>query len=364
MMGPEVEAALTAWFAERLQLDAGSAVLAFEKPKTGFSADTLLVALQGRRRGVALAGDYVVRMERPGRHTFLGSSIVKQGEMMRQLRANGVPAPAVIGIEADASLAGGSFLAMERVRGHALSQHPSYHVAGFLHGLSEDERARCWLGALSVIASINRLPWCERFALLHDEAHGAPGLSSYLAWLSAWRDEACGGRPHPIVDEAIARLEREQPRDAACELLWGDSNPGNFLFTDDGGVAAVLDFEAAAIGPAEIDLSWWFFLDAMLADGEPSPAGIPGRAEQIAAFESALGRPVRDLAYYELLSAVRMALVMARLGRLLVGEGVLPSESTAWRANPAALRLAGLMGVPPDGDLGDYWALVHLMNQR
>lgn len=359
-----IEAPLTGWFEDRLGLDEGSGVLAIEQPKTGFSADTLLVSLQGRRHGAGVAGDYVVRRERPGRHTFLGSSIVRQAEMMRRLREDGVPAPLVLGVEANPALAGGSFLAMERVSGHALTQHPSYHVAGFLHGLSGGERKRCWLGALSAIASINRLPWRDRFAFLHEEAYGPPGLGNYLAWLSAWRDEACGGRPHPIVDEAIARLHHTQPRDTACELLWGDSNPGNFLFADDGGIAAVLDFEAAAIGPAEIDLSWWFFVDAMLATGEPSPPGIPSRDEQIAAFEAELGRPVRDLAYYDLLSSVRMALVMARLGLLLAREGVLPPDSTAWRVNPAAARLATLMDVPADEDLADYWDLVRLMNAR
>lgn len=359
-----IDATLARWFADLLGLDAGSSTLTVTRPKTGFSADTLLVALQGSRQGMAVSGDYVVRMERPGRHTFLGSSIAKQAQMMRQLRAKGIAAPKVVGLEADAALAGGSFLAMERVDGNALSQHPSYHIEGFLHGLSETGRADCWRGALSAIASINRLPWQEEFGFLHDDAYGPPGLDNYLAWLAAWRDEACDGQAHPIVDAAIARLHRERPAIAPRELLWGDANPGNFLFANDGSVAAVLDFEAAAIGPAEIDLSWWFFIDAMLAAGKSSPAGIPDRDEQIAAFEAALGRPVRDLPYYNLLSSVRMALVVARLGRLLIAEGVLPPDSRAWRANPPVQQLAGLMNIQSDESLDDYWQLVRLMNER
>ena len=103
---PNSDRALTEWFTDCLGLEAGGTVLAIEKPKTGFSADTLLVALQGRRHGVAIAGDYVVRLERSGRHTFLGSSIAKQAETMRALRANGIPAPVVIGAEPDDRLAG------------------------------------------------------------------------------------------------------------------------------------------------------------------------------------------------------------------------------------------------------------------
>jgi len=353
---------LAPWFAARLGLD--DARLSIDKPKTGFSADTLLVQVEGSTRYERVSRAYVVRIEHPGRHTFLGSTIGKQAAMMHLLRESGIPAPQLLGWEEDGPLIGASFLAMVRVDGHALKQHPSYHVAGLLHELTERQRQECWLGALSTIAAINRLPWQGRFEFLHDADHGAPSLDSYLGWLAAWRSEACAGRPHPIVDAAIARLRRDRPDHAGVELLWGDSNPGNFLFTDHGAVAAVLDFEAAAIGPAEIDLSWWFFVDDMLAAGHPSPAGIPSRDEQIAAYEKALGRRVGDLAYYDIVSAVRMSLVMARLGLLLIGDGALPPANDAWRSNPAVQRLAQLMAMPADEEMHGYWEMVRLMNAR
>ena len=59
-----------------------------------------------------------------------------------------------------------------------------------------------------------------------------------------------------------------------------------------------------------------------------------------------------------------MTLVVARLGLLLIREGVLPPQSTAWRANPAATRLAELIGVTTQSDLADYWDLVRVMNTR
>src|SRR3546814_10851741 len=99
-------------------------------------------------------------------------------------------------------------------------------------------------------------------------AYGPAGLDNYLDWIAAWRAQACGAEAHPVIDPAILWLSRNKPSGPAVELLWGDSNAGNFLFAPDGSVIAALDFEAAAIGPAEIDLSWWFFIDDMLSRSE------------------------------------------------------------------------------------------------
>src|SRR3546814_17059920 len=74
--------------------------------------------------------------------------------------------------------------------------------------------------------------------------YGAPGLDAYLGWLGAWRDMACAGEKHPVVDAAMAYLHEHRPRSAEVELLWGDSNPGNFLFFRDGRIGAAVDFDA------------------------------------------------------------------------------------------------------------------------
>ena len=358
-----MKAALEAWVRRQPTMGPASRIETIARPRSGFSAETLMIDLTGCAVEPG-ARTIVIRTERPGRHTFLGSAIGKQARMMTLLRAHGLPAPVVIGWEGDPAITGGSFLAMERIDGQALPQHPSYHVAGLLQTLSESQRRECWIGAVTTIAAINRLPWDREFGFLHDPRFGPAGLANYLGWLAAWRDEACAGRAHPIVDDAILRLLAERPDRSGVELLWGDSNPGNFLFGPDGRPVAILDFEAAAIGPAEIDLAWWFFVDEMLAGSAASPPGIPDRADQIAAYEAALGRRVVHLDYYTILAAVRMALVMARIGLILVADGVLPPDNDAWRVNPAARRLAQLTGTPSDDGMPGYWEMVRLMNTR
>lgn len=329
------------------------------QPKTGFSADTLLLDTIGGEGPVAL----VVRIERVGRHMFLDSSIPRQARMMDLLRQAQVPVPSVLGWSTDLSILGAPFLVMRACAGESLPQHPSYHVAGLLIDLAPAQRAHAWEDALAVMARINRTDWRADGSFLMTPAYGAPGLDHYLGWLRAWRKLACPG-PHPVVDAGMAYLAEHQPAGAPAELLWGDSNAGNFLFGPDGSVTAVLDFEAAAIGPAEIDLGWWFMVDRMLAAGNRLPEGMPGRAAQIAHFERALGRPVDDLRYYEVLAAMRMALVMARTGGLLIQSGVLPPDNAVALHNPAASMLADMLDVAHDDRLDDYFAMVRAMNDR
>src|SRR3546814_17505024 len=101
---------------------------------------------------------------------------------------------------------------------------------------------------LTTIASINRIEWQQEFQFLVDPAYGPAGLDNYLDWIAAWRAQACGAEAHPVIDPAILWLSRHKPSNPAVELLWGDSNAGNFLFAPDGSVIAAPDFEAAAIG--------------------------------------------------------------------------------------------------------------------
>src|SRR3546814_20428603 len=104
-------------------------------------------------------------------------------------------------------------------------------------------------------------------------AYGPAGLDNYLDWIAAWRAQACGAEAHPVIDPAILWLSRNKPSGPAVELLWGDSNAGNFLFAPAGRVIADLYFEAAAHGQAEHDQSWWFLIDDMLSAG---PTYTPG----------------------------------------------------------------------------------------
>ncbi len=347
------------WLSTNAGLGENCRVTGQGQPKTGFSADTLILSVESDR-GPA---EIVVRIEHPGRSIFLDTSIKRQADMMGALAVHQVPVPHVLGWDDDEAVVGAPFLVMLKRKGVALPQHPSYHVAGLLVDLDPASRARAWREALEVIAQINRIDWRGDFDFLLSPPRGSPGLDHYLGWIEAWRAQCCAAE-HPVIDAAMTYLRENRPATRSADLLWGDSNPGNFLFDENGSVVAALDFEAASIGPAEIDLGWWFVLDRMLSAGNPLPPGMPDRAGQIALYEHALGRPVADLFYYEVLAALRMSLVIARTAGLLIAAGTLPADNKVALFNPAATMLAAMIGIDHDSRMDHYMAMVQAMNSR
>ncbi len=105
-------------------------------------------------------------------------------------------------------------------------------------------------------------------------------------------------------------------------LLWGDARLGNVMFDDSGSVEALLDWELATIGPAEMDLGWYLALDQLtnLYVRERVP-GFRRRSGVIAEYERALGRKVEHLEWHEIFALVRSIAINDRQARLAARAG-------------------------------------------
>jgi aminoglycoside phosphotransferase (APT) family kinase protein len=172
-------------------------------------------------------------------------------------------------------------------------------------------------------------------------------LDQYLNGLAQSKVWALAGEAHPLYDAALARILDRPPRQQATCVLWGDPSPANILFDSSGGVMAALDWEAAALGPPELDLAWWFFLDDYFSAGMSLPRleGLPSKAAAISIYAASSGTPVVDLAYYELIANLRFALLFARSANLLKAAGRLSPGNQAATHNPAARMLAAKLGL-------------------
>src|SRR3546814_1621197 len=103
------------------------------------------------------------------------------------------------------------------------------------------------------------------------------------------------------------------------------------MFRPDGTVAALIDWELAALGPPEIDLAWWLYFDELfsITFGVKRLEGLPDRAETIAIYEKAAGRPVRDMDYYDILTGLRMGIVAIRQADRQIAIGNRSEEHTS-----------------------------------
>lgn len=315
----------------------------------GFSADTIFVDAAWQRDGQAEHQGLVIRQQIVGHDLLHDAELRFQWEVMKalcQCSDLSVPTPGLIGIEEDAHVLGTPFLVMERLPGRIVPQHPNYNVGGWLHDMTPDDRNRVWRNGLAAMAAVHRIDWRDGFAAL---ARGKePGLSGFVDFIADWCHWGVAGREFPLVDAALDHLRKEMPHDAPINVLWGDPLASNTLFDDDGNVTGLIDWEMAALGPGEIDLAWWMLFDHLFSKGMNVTRleGLPGRDETIEVYEAALGRPVSDLPYYEILTWLRMTMVSLRAVDRQVALGNFRAGSDAWSHNPSAQGLAERLGFP------------------
>jgi len=325
-------------------------VLAMRSAGAGSSAESHILTVCGTRKGVPSTIGVVLRRQNTDSDLFLESNLELPYLAMQAVeRASaGIPVPRVLGLERVPTLLGAPFMVMEQLPGRIIPHSPNYNREGWLAQLPVPERARVWTNALEMVAKINRVDVSRGFEFLDLPGRGKRGLDQYLRWVEQWYVWARARRPHRITDIAIEHLKSERPLDAEVALLWGDPQSSNMLFGADGNVSGVIDWEMATLGPPEADLAWWLFFDDLFSTGMGVPrlAGLPDRAACIGIYEKALGRRVKNLDYYALLAAFRMAIIGMRSVDRQIKRGYLPATTTARENAPIVRLLAQLLGEP------------------
>jgi aminoglycoside phosphotransferase (APT) family kinase protein len=342
------------WLARRLPDARDLSISPLTAPQaTGFSNETLLFDLESGERGGRERRGLVVRIKPTGFQVFPEYDLSLQFRVMQILAGTEVPVPRVLWIENDdASVLGAPFYVMERVAGRIPTDQPPYHSGGWMTELAPDERAAIWWNGIDALARIHRLDWrALGFGFLERPALGATPFEQHLEYYRRYLAWAARGRPQPIAEAALARLERERPRETAPALVWGDARLGNVIF-DGTTAAAVLDWEMVTLGDPAQDLAWWLFLDSHHSEGIAAPRlpGFPSHAETIARWEEVTGRSAGDLRYWTVWAGFRFAVIMMRIAQQLVQYGVLPADSDLETNNTCTRMLAKLLDLPAPGD--------------
>jgi aminoglycoside phosphotransferase (APT) family kinase protein len=338
----ERSSALARWLAPRLAPDV--VVPDLTTSGEGNSNETLLFTATWD--GGAQQAPFVVRIQPTGRTLFRDPDAVREAAVLRHVRATSqVPVPEVLDAESDPSPLGAPFFVMRHVQGRVLADIPSCHATGWLTDLAPDVRARHWDEGLRALADISRVPVQ---GLPFPSAGGRTPLQQLVAGTRAWFDWAVGDRDVGLIGQAMERVEATVPPHHEAALSWGDARVGNLLYTPDGRIAAVLDWEMAALATPEVDLGWWLATDEFYSTrlGVPLLEGVPDRAATVRRWEELVGRPARDLDWYELLAALRFAIVLVRARDANVAKGVLGEASEMHTRNPMTQQIAALLGEP------------------
>jgi aminoglycoside phosphotransferase (APT) family kinase protein len=352
---------LTRWLSQHLP---GVRIPLLKTPtNTGFSSETLMFdAVWGDReeRREAL----VARVAPIHFQIFPEPRFAEQYRVMRLLdERTDIPVPPIRWYEPANEPLGAPFIVMGRIDGDVPTDMPPYHQDGWVTTIPPAERTAMWWSTLEIMARLHALDPAG-FAFLDQPTYGRTGIGQRLGYYEHYLKWAYPG-PQPTAVQALEWLRTHRPpgppsqqdpepgsESEPISVLWGDARIGNVIFQA-GGPQAVLDWETATLGAPEEDLAWFCYLDRHHSEGVGVPRlpGFPTREETYERYAELLGRPLRHMFYYEVLSAFKFAVIMARIGQAFIDFELIPADSDFPYNNTATQLLATILDLPAPGSL-------------
>ncbi len=324
----ELAPLLAAWVRHAVAADAE--LCGVEPPGgNGMSSETVLFGV--RLRGEDTTRRYAARLAPlPSLvPVFPDYNLETQARCMQLVGTRtAVPVPRVQWVESDPQWLRTPFLVMDRVDGVPPSDMPPYVFGGWLAEAAPEARAALQANVVDVLVRLHELtPEHHDLAFLIPAPSGETPLGEQLLAQRRYYDWAREGLAYTLIERAFDWLEGHRVSESPAVFNWGDARIGNILFR---GVepVAVLDWEMAAVGPAEIDLAWMIFLHRFFQDmaeryGMPGLPGFMARDEVAAAYEERSGHTVRDLEWFEVFAALRFAIISVRTSTRSIAYGTM-----------------------------------------
>lgn len=290
----------------------------------GMSSETIVLDVEWNDGGERRLGEYVARVAPAAEDlpVFPNYALQDQYDAMRLVgELTDVPVPAVRWMEPTGEVLGTPFFLMDRVDGVVPQDVLPYNFGdNWLHDASREDQRRLQDNSVEVLAKLHAIPDAEQtFGFLVPDHDGGTLLEKNLARTRAWYDFAVPdiGRS-ATVERALDWLEAHLPVTDEAVLAWGDSRIGNMMYRDFEPVA-VLDWEMAAIGPRELDVSWIVFAHQVFEaiTGMLEMPGMPHflHEEDVKAeYERISGVRLGDLHWYHVYNGVQWAIVFMRTG--------------------------------------------------
>lgn len=287
----------------RAGIDEGRRLTGLRRLGGGHSNDTYLL----------LGLDLILRAPPAGPGLMPSYDVAREYHILRNLAVAhaGPPVPAVRALYDD-SIIGRPFFLMARVEGE-----------------STDWLAPAWLAEPpdAFRAALSRR-WCEAVASIHlappEVIPGPPRSPGEEAQL--WLDLACDADGPAELLAVLQDLAGDPPRTSGPPTpVHGDVKFGNCLWTPDGTLTAMLDWEFSVVGEPLVDLGYLLALWPATANepGQMPYTQLPGwwdRARFADHWQARTGRPIVDIDRYEQLAMAKIGTIFAR-GIALVRAG-------------------------------------------
>jgi aminoglycoside phosphotransferase (APT) family kinase protein len=336
MAPPEVASddsrALGRWLAHHLPNAEALICHPLARAKLGMSNDTRIVDAEWIEHGQQVARRFVLRCgsDGPPIHPLqtdaTADSVDLQYRVMAALAAEGsVPVARLLPYEADRRWLGRPFFLMEHVEGWAPADHPAYTQEGPFADGPPGLRRSFLAHGLRILAVIHKIDWRKAGLSWLDRAPGdGPRMPAQIALWRTYCAPIFAETPFPLLARALGWLAINAPAEPPPSLVWGDARPQNMIYDDALRPKLVMDWEGAAILPAEADIAYWAINDRMVHErlGVRRLEGTPERHEYYEMHAAELGRSLVDLPYYEVFAVTMIVATMFKVLAALDGASV------------------------------------------
>ncbi len=235
----------------------------------------------------------------------------------------GPPVPRVFELCEDPEVIGDPFFLMERLYGEAFEYAVPDWLAAGPESLAGHLCAQ-WIGAIARVHTlpVERMPGPQT-AVREEATH--------------WRNVALEAEAAKLLIDLLDDLiANPPPASGPPTPVHGDPKHGNCLWTKDGTLLALVDWEMAHVGEPLTDLG---YLCGFYDQGEAALASagfeLPGwwpRSRTVEVWERATGRTARELRRYEALGLAKIAAIIALGYHLFTSGRASDARFQAWGA--------------------------------
>jgi aminoglycoside phosphotransferase (APT) family kinase protein len=290
-------------------------------------------------QGTRIAIPVILRRDPPASN--VDSDRAHEFAAYRAIHGHGVPVPRMILLENDPVHFGGAISLAEDLRGYHNSEYQLQDPQW------ADRRPRAAHDMWTTMGRLAAVPVEDLDLSFTRPATRETTARQELDYWTAYLDRHDIGA-EPITRAAIRRLSRWQPVAEKLALVHGDFRAGNFLYDDDGGLVAVLDWEMAHCGDPLEDLAWSMTRTFSFGKNDLR-SGLALREDAIAWWQAASGLTAQGqaLAWWELLNCVKaQAIWNASAHVWATGQGreIIHAYAAWWLRNAQDKAMLELMG--------------------
>lgn len=328
----ERRAALAAWLRDAAGVE-NLDILVMDKLSGGAIQENwgIKVSVDG------VARDWVLRTDAPsGLSTSHGR--VEEFALLMAAHKAGVTVPEPLFLCTDPALLGKPFYVMTRIGGRAEGHILTRDSA--LAGEGGDRLVERLGGELARIHSIRPPREDLDFLPLPGVAPALHRVATYRAYLDDLPDQ------NPALEYALRWLELRAPATPDLVLCHSDFRTGNYM-VEAGELTGILDWEFAGWSDPMEDIAWLCARCWRFGAWEREAGGVGAREALYRGYEVESGRAVdRDIIpYWEVMAAVRWAVIALQQGERHLSGGEVSLELALTGLRAPEMELDALMGI-------------------